>query len=83
LVLIWNILDLAQHFFVKHNITAIRRVRMSDNNRIARVSGATIVNRTEEIQESDVGTGTKIDFLFFLYLKKRLFPSFLSFLIEV
>jgi len=48
--------DLAQHFFVKHNITAIRRVRMSDNNRIARVSGATIVNRTEEIQESDVGT---------------------------
>jgi len=48
--------DLAQHFFVKHNITAIRRVRMTDNNRIARVSGATIVNRTEEIQESDVGT---------------------------
>jgi len=48
--------DLAQHFFVKHNITAIRRVRMSDNNRIARVSVATIVNRTEEIQESDVGT---------------------------
>eukprot|EP00026_Physarum_polycephalum_P006099 Phypoly_transcript_06140.p1 GENE.Phypoly_transcript_06140~~Phypoly_transcript_06140.p1 ORF type:complete len:369 (+),score=69.86 Phypoly_transcript_06140:129-1109(+) len=51
--------DLAQHFFVKHNITAIRRVRMTDNNRIARVSGATIVNRTEEIQESDVGTGMK------------------------
>lgn len=49
---------MAQHFFVKHNITAIRRVRMTDNNRIARVSGATIVNRTEEIQESDVGTGT-------------------------
>jgi len=48
--------DLAQHFFVKHNITAIRRVRMTDNNRIARVSGATIVNRTEEIQEADVGT---------------------------
>lgn len=28
--------DLAQHFFVKANITAIRRLRKSDNNRIAR-----------------------------------------------
>ena len=28
--------DLAQHFLMKHNITAIRRVRKTDNNRIAR-----------------------------------------------
>ncbi|XP_022902315.2 T-complex protein 1 subunit gamma [Onthophagus taurus] len=48
--------DLAQHFLVKAGITAIRRVRKSDNNRIARACGATIVNRTEELQESDVGT---------------------------
>lgn len=48
--------DLAQHYFVKNNITAIRRVRKTDNNRIARVCGATIVNRTDEIQESDIGT---------------------------
>jgi T-complex protein 1 subunit gamma len=48
--------DLAQHYFVKHNITAIRRVRKTDNNRIARACGATIVNRTDEIQESDIGT---------------------------
>ena len=34
----------------------IRRVRKTDNNRIARVTGATIVNRPEEIQESDIGT---------------------------
>ncbi|KAK9872529.1 hypothetical protein WA026_017994 [Henosepilachna vigintioctopunctata] len=49
--------DLAQHFLLKANITAIRRVRKSDNNRIARACGATVVNRTEELQESDVGTG--------------------------
>ena len=49
--------DLAQHFFIKANISAIRRVRKTDNNRIARVCGATIVSRTEELQESDVGTG--------------------------
>eukprot|EP01102_Stenamoeba_stenopodia_P008945 TRINITY_DN2616_c0_g4_i1.p1 TRINITY_DN2616_c0_g4~~TRINITY_DN2616_c0_g4_i1.p1 ORF type:complete len:551 (-),score=162.04 TRINITY_DN2616_c0_g4_i1:63-1715(-) len=49
--------DLAQHYLVKHNITALRRLRKTDNNRIARAVGATIVNRTDEIKESDIGTG--------------------------
>eukprot|EP00276_Gloeochaete_wittrockiana_P008833 CAMPEP_0184656178 /NCGR_PEP_ID=MMETSP0308-20130426/15879_1 /TAXON_ID=38269 /ORGANISM="Gloeochaete witrockiana, Strain SAG 46.84" /LENGTH=507 /DNA_ID=CAMNT_0027093165 /DNA_START=278 /DNA_END=1801 /DNA_ORIENTATION=+ len=49
--------DLAQHYFIKNNISALRRVRKTDNNRIARAVGATIVNRTEEIKESDIGTG--------------------------
>eukprot|EP01015_Nassula_variabilis_P007305 TRINITY_DN1555_c0_g2_i1.p1 TRINITY_DN1555_c0_g2~~TRINITY_DN1555_c0_g2_i1.p1 ORF type:complete len:560 (-),score=184.24 TRINITY_DN1555_c0_g2_i1:74-1753(-) len=48
--------DLAAHFFQKENISVIRRIRKTDNNRIARVSGATICNRAEEIQESDIGT---------------------------
>ncbi|KAL8813292.1 MAG: hypothetical protein Q9200_000362 [Gallowayella weberi] len=48
--------DLAQHFLVKHNITALRRVRKTDNNRIARATGATIVNRVEDLRESDVGS---------------------------
>ena len=41
--------DLAQHYLLKGNVSVIRRVRKTDNNRIARVTGATIVNRTEEI----------------------------------
>merc|ERR1712176_1605811 len=49
--------DLAQHFFNKAGITAIRRLRKSDNLRVARACGATIVNRTDEISESDIGTG--------------------------
>lgn len=49
--------DLAQHIFIKHNITALRRAKKTDNNRLARATGATIVNRTDEIQESDIGTG--------------------------
>jgi len=49
--------DLAQHYFVKNNITAFRRVRKTDNNRIARACGATICHRTDELQESDVGKG--------------------------
>ncbi|WVR03360.1 T-complex protein 1 subunit gamma [Kwoniella sp. DSM 27419] len=48
--------DLAQHYLLKENITAIRRVRKSDNNRIARAVNATIVNRVEDLRESDVGT---------------------------
>lgn len=34
----------------------MRRIRKTDNNRLARIAGATIVNRPEELQESDVGT---------------------------
>lgn len=51
--------DIAQHFLLKQNISVIRRVRKTDNNRIARVTGAVIVNRPEELQESDVGTRCK------------------------
>jgi T-complex protein 1 subunit gamma len=49
--------DLAQHYFVKANITALRRAKKTDNNRIARACGCTIVSRTDEIQDSDIGTG--------------------------
>ena len=49
--------DLAQHYLLKGNVTALRRVRKTDNNRIARATGATIVNRVEDLHESDVGTG--------------------------
>merc|ERR1712055_124506 len=49
--------DLAQHFLVKAGITAVRRLRNSDNCRVARACGATIVNRTDEITEEDIGTG--------------------------
>jgi len=48
--------DLAQHFLLKANISVIRRVRKTDNNRIARVSGASVCNRTEELTEANVGT---------------------------
>jgi len=52
--------DLAEHFFVKAGITALRRTKKSDNNRLARVTGATICHRTDELQESDVGTGASL-----------------------
>ncbi|KAB8209485.1 chaperonin Cpn60/TCP-1 family [Aspergillus parasiticus] len=68
--------DLAQHFLMKANITALRRVRKTDNNRIARATGATIVNRVDDLQESDVGTACglfeieKIGDEYFTFLRK-------------
>ncbi len=49
--------DLAQHYLLKANITAFRRLRKTDMNRVARAVGATVVNRPDEIQESDIGSG--------------------------
>merc|ERR1719506_917111 len=43
--------DLAQHYLIKANISCIRRIRKTDNNRIARAVGATIVSRADEIRE--------------------------------
>ena len=41
--------DLAQHFLLEGNVSVIRRIRKTDNNRIARVTGAKIVNRPEDL----------------------------------
>ncbi|RMD40547.1 hypothetical protein DV735_g4603, partial [Chaetothyriales sp. CBS 134920] len=73
--------DLAQHYFVKAGVSAIRRVRKTDNNRIARAVGATIVNRVDDLVESDVGTGCglfqidKIGDEYFTFLTKCKSPK--------
>lgn len=58
LTILSALVDLAQHYLLKADppISAIRRVRKSDNNRIARACGATIVNRVDDLREADVGT---------------------------
>eukprot|EP01071_Lankesteria_metandrocarpae_P001919 Lankesteria_metandrocarpae@DN1969_c0_g1_i1.p1 len=48
--------DLAAHFLMKAGISCIRRIKKMDNNRLAKVAGGTIVNRTEELMKGDVGT---------------------------
>jgi len=68
--------DLAQHYFVKANITALRRVRKTDNNRIARACGATIVHRTDELKESDVGTKAG------LYHVEKIGDEYYSFIVD-
>ncbi|ELP90769.1 T-complex protein 1 subunit gamma, putative [Entamoeba invadens IP1] len=50
-----GISDIAQHYLQKAGITALRRARKNDNLRLARATGATVVSRTEELNESHVG----------------------------
>jgi len=68
--------DLASHFLTKAGISAIRRVRKTDNNRIARACGATIVNRPEEATESDIGTSAG------LFVVEQIGSEFFSFIID-
>jgi len=51
-----GISDLAQYYLGKAGITAIRRCRKSDLNRIARACGGLVCSRTEEVREEDIGT---------------------------
>lgn len=80
--------DLAQHFLMKANISVIRRVRKTDNNRIARCSGAHICNRTEELDENVVGTRCglfeikKIGEEYFTYLTECSDPKACSILLR-
>uniref|UniRef100_A0A3B3DCL2 T-complex protein 1 subunit gamma n=1 Tax=Oryzias melastigma TaxID=30732 RepID=A0A3B3DCL2_ORYME len=71
-----GISDLAQHYLVKANITAIRRVRKTDNNRIARACGARIVSRTDELREEDVGLGAG------LFEVKKIGDEYFTFITE-
>ena len=73
--------DLAQHFLLKHNITALRRVRKSDINRVARATGATVVNACQDLTDSDVGSQcglfeiTKIGDEYFTFLTECKTPK--------
>ncbi|KAL5573880.1 hypothetical protein UlMin_023477 [Ulmus minor] len=46
--------DLACHYLSKAGVSTIRRLGKTDNNRIAKACGAVIVNKVDELQESDV-----------------------------
>ncbi len=53
--------DLAQHFFAKEGIYACRRVKKSDMERLGRSTGANIVNKIAEIDESDLGYADTVE----------------------
>jgi len=47
--------DLAQHYLAKNGIYAIRRVKKSDMEKLAKATKATIVNNINDLTESELG----------------------------
>ncbi|KAF8408271.1 hypothetical protein HHK36_007420 [Tetracentron sinense] len=68
--------DLACHYLSKAGVSAIRRLRKTDNNRITKACGAVVVNRPDELQESDIGTGAG------LFEVKKIGDEFFAFIVD-
>lgn len=47
--------DLAQHFLAKKGIMAVRRVKRSDMEKLAKATGARIVTNLDDLSENDLG----------------------------
>ncbi len=47
--------DLAQHFLAKENIYAVRRVKKSDMEKLAKATGGHVVSKIKEISKEDLG----------------------------
>lgn len=53
--------DMAQHFLAKRGILAVRRVKKSDMEKLARATGARIVTSVEDLTENDLGTAALVE----------------------
>ncbi len=53
--------DVAQHFLARKGILAVRRIKRSDIEKIARATGARIITRLEEISEKDLGRAKLVE----------------------
>ncbi len=53
--------DLAQHHLAKEGILAVRRVKKSDMEKLARATGAKVVSSISELADSDLGSAGRIE----------------------
>jgi thermosome len=53
--------DVAQHFLARRGILAVRRVKRSDIEKVAKATGARIITRIEEILEKDLGRAKLVE----------------------
>ncbi len=47
--------DLAQHFLSKEGIIAVRRVKQSDMEKLARATGGTVITKLDDLNSEDLG----------------------------
>ncbi len=53
--------DLAQHFLAKEGIYAVRRVKKSDMEKLAKATGANIVSKVSELSADDIGSAGLVE----------------------
>ncbi len=53
--------DVAQHYLAKAGILAVRRVKKSDMENLARATGAALVNSIDAVSASDLGTAGLVE----------------------
>src|SRR5919202_780794 len=53
--------DIAQHYLAKENILAVRRVKESDMTKMARATGARVVNNLDDLTAKDLGAADLVE----------------------
>ncbi len=53
--------DLAQHYLAKEKIYAVRRVKKSDMEKLAKATGAELVTKLDDLSSKDLGTACLIE----------------------
>jgi thermosome len=53
--------DLAQHYLAKGGVYAIRRVKKSDMEKLAKATGADIITDLDDLKKSSLGTAGEVD----------------------
>jgi thermosome len=53
--------DLAQHFLARKNILAVRRVKKSDMEKLARATGGKIVTNLDDLAKGDLGYAKQVE----------------------
>jgi thermosome len=53
--------DLAQHYLSKEGIYAVRRVKKSDMDKLAKATGGNIVTKLNDLRKSDLGTAAMVE----------------------
>jgi thermosome len=53
--------DLAQHYLAKEGIYAVRRVKKSDMEKLAKATGGTIVTKLADLTKSDLGAAALVE----------------------
>src|SRR6476469_2043078 len=53
--------DLAQHYLAKEGILAVRRVKESDMSKLAKATGARLVNNLDDLTSKDLGSANVVE----------------------